>query len=289
MFEALSRAEGQSMCPSPAHVQAYAVHALPGDQVEQLDRHFADCPSCRLMAEDFARLDPPKLDDKLVEKLWQRLRPALSTEHPKPVMRKRWTTLAWALAPVAAAVLLVFALRSPISRPHGIVTTPRIEAPAALQYDLKQIAPVQPAPVAIPLDDLLTWRSGEADSGRRGLISAFAAYQKGAYVEAARKFAGVAASDPGNYQAAFYGGVALLVADRPREAVAALERAESLGGPAERDETQWYLGLALVHAGELTRGRELLDGLCAAKGAHAPDACQILRRLAPAAAAPPHN
>ena len=103
MFEQLSRAEGQSMCPSPARVQAYSVHALPGDQVEQLNRHFADCTSCRLMAEDFAELEQPKPGSKPVEKLWQRIRPALSTQHPEPVRRKRWTTLAWALAPSLAA------------------------------------------------------------------------------------------------------------------------------------------------------------------------------------------
>jgi hypothetical protein len=289
MSEALAWAKRQPTCPTAARIQAYAARALPDDQIEQLARHFGTCSSCRLLAEDFARLERPEPDDASIEKLWQRLRPSSSGAQSKPVIERRRISWAWLMAPVAAAALIVFAVRAPGPRPPGPIAAARPHAPPAPAYDLKRIAPVEPAPIVLPMENLLTWRGAEsigAKRDKRDATSAFVAYQKGDYIEAARQFGSLAASDPRDYQAAFYCGVAQLLSDHPAEAVATLERAKSLGGAAERIEAQWYLGLALVRAGQLTEGRGQLEPLCSGGAGHAQDACLVLRRLASPAAAP---
>jgi hypothetical protein len=279
-------AKRQPTCPTPARIQAYAARALPDDQVEQLARHICSCSSCRLLAEDFARWERPEPDDASVEKLWQRIRPASSGAPSKPAIERRRVPWAWLMAPAAAAALLVFAVRAPGPRPPGPIAAARLDAPAAPVYDLKRIAPVEPAPIVLPIEDLLTWRGAESSAGKRNLTSAFVAYQKGDYIEAARQFGSLAASDPRDCQAAFYQGVAQLLAERPAEAVASLERAKSLGDAVERIEAQWYLGLALVRTGQITEGRAQLEPLCSGGAGHAQDACLVLRRLAFPAAAP---
>jgi hypothetical protein len=281
MIEDLGLAQAPSGCPTPARIQAYAIHALPDEQIDRITRHLADCPLCRLLADDFSKLERPDPDPDSVEKLWRRMQPAMRDVQPKPPARRRWSRLTWALAPMAAAALLVFTVRAPAPRPT-------ISAVAARQ-DLKRVVPIEPAPVVVAIEDLLTWRGAETNAAKPDLAAAFIAYRQGNYVEAARRFGALASRDPRNYQAAFYHGVALLLADRPAEAVAPLERAKTFGGAAESSDAQWYLGLALIHAGELDRGRRQLDELCLSGAGRAADACLVLRRAALLEAAPKHN
>ncbi len=281
MIEELGLTRAPADCPTPARLQAFAIHALPDDQIDRLARHLAECPLCRLLTEDYARMERPDPEPEAVDKLWRRMQPALLEARPKPHWPRWWTRIAWAMAPVAAAALLVLAAHSPALR---------LPTPVAVSIlDYQQAAPVKPAPIVVALEELLTWRGAETGTAQSEAAAAFGAYQRGDYVEAARLFGAMASQDSRKYRAVFYQGVALLLADRPSEAIAPLERAKLFGETGERSEAQWYLGLARVHAGDPAQGRHELDELCLSGTGHAQDACQVLRRLASLEAALKHN
>lgn len=281
MIEELGMTRVPADCPTPARLQAYAIHALPDDQIDQVTRHLAECPLCRLLAEDFARMECPDPEPEAVDKLWRRMQPALCELRAKPAKPRWWARVTWAMAPVAAAALLVLAAHSPV---------PRRRVPIAVSLgDYQRAAPVEPAPIVVALEELLTWRGATPGAAQSETVSAFAAYQRGDYAEATRLFGALASRDPRRHRAAFYQGVALLLAGRAAEAIAPLDRAKSLGGAAERSDAQWYLALARVHAGDPAQGRRELDELCLSGAGHAWEACQVLRRLALLEAAPKYN
>ena len=100
-------------------------------------------------------------------------------------------------------------------------------------------------------------------------------YRSDDFEEAARRLGEASAQHPGAAEPPLYQGVSLLLLDRPREAIAPLERAFSLAPHGElRRDAEFHLAVARLRAGE-NGGRDALARLCAVEGPYRAKACQV--------------
>jgi anti-sigma factor RsiW len=130
-----------------------------------------------------------------------------------------------------------------------------------------------PAPQPL-LEKLPVKLSGASPALLEELGQALVPYRTDDYEEAARRLSVVAARHPRAAEPALYHGVVLLLLDRPREAIAPLERASSLAPEGElRADAVFHLALARFRAGE-DAGRAALSTLCGAEGPYRAKACQ---------------
>jgi hypothetical protein len=106
------------------------------------------------------------------------------------------------------------------------------------------------------------------------LGAALQPYRSDDFGEAARRLGEVGAKHPRAVEPPLYQGVSLLLLDRPRDAIAPLERAFSLAGDGElRRDAEFHLAIARLRAGE-SGGREVLVRLCAEEGPYRAKACR---------------
>ena len=104
-------------------------------------------------------------------------------------------------------------------------------------------------------------------------------YRDGRYDEAIPLLDEVARAHPDSGDAAFYLGVARVLANHPAEAIAPLERAATLANAGRRAEIEWYRATAEQRSGKTATARARLDALCAAPGEYRARACAAAQAL----------
>ena len=163
-------------------------------------------------------------------------------------------------------------LSSPTASPAPVATAPSSQV--ALWV-------ITPATVRIPLSSLESTRGsdGVAPKRRRALLAALEPCQSGDYGAATSRLEAFLHQYPAAADGFLYLGVAYLMAGRPVEAVAPLERAAALKPEAERREIDWYLATAEQRSGRLSDGKTLLAELCQAPGAYQANACAAAATL----------
>ncbi len=263
-------------CPHPARLQAYGAGALPGEQREDLRRHLDGCDACRALLEAFSQVEPIAADAAEVTALRRRIEPAVQAARRERQRPGRWRLLVWASVPAfaVALVLLVVGLRQRQGNPSEQPATA-----AAPVRDVTLLARLEPAPVELPLEDLLVTRSTGAPGLPPELVVAFQSYQRGEYPQAAERFGEAARKGPARFEVHFYRGVALLLSGQAGEAVAALQEAGASASEEQTPKVRWYLAQAYLRLARSSPARAELDALCRAQGAFGRDACETLRRL----------
>ncbi len=262
-------------CPHPARLQAYAAGALPDDQMGEMRLHLAVCGACRALQEQFTQAEPEPAGREEVESLWRRIEPEVKAARESRRRPRSWRMLAWVTVPAVATLLLLVA---PWRRP-GVDAPPAAAPAVAPAPDLTLLARLEPAPVELPLEDLLVTRSTGGIGLTPELTAAFQAYQKGDYRQAAIGFGAVARKGSVRFEVHFYHGVSLLLSGQPAEAVAALEKARAVAPAAQAPRVQWYLAQAHLKLADAQAASTELDALCRAQGAYGHDACQLLEQV----------
>jgi len=106
------------------------------------------------------------------------------------------------------------------------------------------------------------------------IASALDKADKGDLAGATSDLQGIADRSKTSRIAALALGAVQLRANQDAAALTSLERARSLKGDRETaDEAGWFLGIALVRAGQADRARSILDDICRHGGARGPSAC----------------
>ena len=273
----------RSGCPDPDLLLARRSELLDADVHAALDDHIASCDACAWLVTD---LESMKLDAA---------DPAIESAILARVRRRGSPTKSWRL-PLAAAVVIgcgaaitwwMRAPAAPTVAPPGVAVstpTPSPSPPGSSAVDKPLTTAVtmwtvEALPVRVPLSAVGVSRSAENRAASAALIDALAPYQAGRYAEAIPALQEVARSHPESGEAALYLGVALLLADRPGDALAPLERAARQVETARRADVEWYRATAEQRAGRTPAARDRLAALCAAAGAYQKRACAATQAL----------
>lgn len=270
-------------CPDPDLLLERRSELMEPDVRSALDTHLASCDACAQMAAD---LDALKLDvpDGTVE-----------AEVLSRLQSRRPSLRFWRV-PLAAAVVIGCAgsiawwMRAPAaptvapdgastSAPSGATADKTVGKPAAPVVPVAPAAPVvamwtvEALPVRVPLSAVGVSRSTKGSQANSALVDALAAYQIGRYADAIPPLREVAGAQPDSGEAALYLGVALLLADQPRDALQPLERAARQVEASRRADVEWYRATAEQRIGQTTAARNRLDALCVAAGPYQQRAC----------------
>ena len=262
-------------CPDPDLLLERRSELMEPDVRSALDTHLASCDACAQMAAD---LDALKLDvpEGTVE-----------TEVLSRLQPRRQSLTFWRV-PLAAAVVIGCAgsiawwMRTPTFAPDGASTSAPVGATVDRTADKPADTPpstvvamwtVEALPVRMALSDVGVTRSAEGRNPSAALLDALAPYQAGRYADAIPPLREVAGAQPDSGEAALYLGVALLLADQPRDALPPLERAARQVEASRRADVEWYRAAAEQRIGQTTAARNRLDALCAAAGPHQQRAC----------------
>jgi hypothetical protein len=257
-------------CPDPDLLLERRSELMEPDVRSALDTHLASCDACAQMAAD---LDALKLDvpDGTVEaEVLSRLQP------------RRQSVTFWRV-PLAAALVIGCAgsiawwMRTPTVPVVPGAPAPSASAPGAtVDRPVAAVVAmwtVEALPVRVPLSAVGVSRSTKSSQASSALLDALAAYQVGRYADAIPPLREVAGAQPDSGEAALYLGVALLLADRPRDALPPLERAARQVEASRRADVEWYRATAEQRIGQTTAARNRLDALCAAAGPYQQRAC----------------
>jgi len=285
----------RSGCPDPDLLLARRSELLDADVRAALDEHIASCDACARLVTDLEsmKLDAPDL--------------AIESAVLTRVRRGGSPAKSWRL-PLAAAVVIgcgaaiAWWMRTPaaptFAPPGAAVSTPTASpslpggasaaAPGGATADRSVDKPVtttvtmwtlEALPVRVPLSAVGVSRSAENRAASAALLDALAPYQAGRYADAIPALQEVARSHPESGEAALYLGVALLLADRPSDALGPLERAARQVETARRADVEWYRATAEQRAGRTSAARDRLAALCAAAGAYQQRACAAAQAL----------
>jgi tetratricopeptide (TPR) repeat protein len=259
----------KSGCPDPDLLLARRSELLDADVRAALDDHIASCDACARLVTDLEsmKLDAP--DSAIESAVLARVRQVGS---PTPFWR---LPLAAALV-IGCAASIAWWIRTP-----AVSVSPAPVAPVA---PVATVAPmtmwtVEALPVRMPLSAVGVSRSAENRAASAALLDALAPYQAGRYADAVPALQEVARSHPESGEAALYLGVALLLADRPGDALAPLERAARQVESARRADVEWYRATAEQRAGQTSAARDRLAALCAAAGGYQQRACAATQAL----------
>jgi tetratricopeptide (TPR) repeat protein len=261
----------RSGCPDPDLLLTRRSELLEPDVRAALDDHVASCEACARLASD---LDAMKLEtaDATTEA-------AILSR----VQQRRATAPAWRL-PLAAALILgctasmAWWMRSAPSAPSAPSASSPPSPPSA-PSPIVAMWTVEALPVRVSLSAVGVSRSGESPTAGAALVEALAPYQAGHYADAIPALQDVARAHPESGDAALYLGVALLLADRPREALPPLERAATQVEPSRRPDVEWYRATAEQRAGQTPAARDRLAALCATRSDYQQRACAAAQAL----------
>jgi hypothetical protein len=261
-------------CPDPDLLLERRSELIEPDVRSALDTHLASCDACAQMAADLdaLKLDVPDgtVEAEVLSRLQSR-RPSLTfwrVPLAAAVVIGCAGSIAWWMRPAAA----------PTSAPDGAT----VGKPAASAVPVAPAAPVAPVvamwtvealPVRVPLSAVGVSRSTTSSQASSALVDALAAYQIGRYTDAIPPLREVAGAQPDSGEAALYLGVALLLADQPRDALQPLERAARQVEASRRADVEWYRATAEQRVGQTTAARNRLDALCAVAGPYQQPAC----------------
>jgi hypothetical protein len=261
-------------CPPAAMIQALLAGALPDQDAAALRHHLSVCPACDTVRAALDDLRPEAAEPGDIDGLWKRIEPQLP--------RARRFPLAWVWVPAAAAAAVAFAVLGPsLAAPEPFTLAYQPPAPAAPALPAWQARRFEKPPVRLPAGGLLLWRGSGAEAlpeSTREIAHALAPYRQGDLDETGRRLAAIDNRYPGSFEIPFYHGVCLLYLNRPG-AVDLLARARDLGSESQSAEASWYLALAHLQDGSVSRARPLLNQLCGAVSPHSDSACGVLKDL----------
>lgn len=275
--EVLRREGGQwrrarTGCPDPDLLLESHSELLEPDVRDALREHVRSCAACARLSAD---LDAMNLSSP---------NPAVEAAVLARVRRGGSSSQFWRV-PLAAALVLgcgaaaAWWMRVP-SGPAPTAPSARPSATTATASMPVAMWTIEALPVRVPMSSVGVSRSGTAGvDASAALVDALAPYQAGRYAEAIPALQAVAGAHPESGEAALYLGVACLLADRPRDALAPLERAAALVDAPRRPEIDWYRATAEQRVGQLTAARGRLHTLCAVAGEYQQRACAAEQAL----------
>jgi tetratricopeptide (TPR) repeat protein len=104
-------------------------------------------------------------------------------------------------------------------------------------------------------------------------------YSQGHYTDALRSFDVLVKSDPVNYLAWFYKGLTCLETGATQEALASFKAIPETWDSSFQEHRDWYLGLALLRAGNLNESAALFKKISEENGFYDQKAEEILKKL----------
>jgi len=216
----------------------YELGELDAEERERFVDHLLACEAC---GEELYALGP------LMAELGRERREAREeTPAPGHFPGRPWR--AWALA---AGLLLSLATAA-------FLLLQRAPGPSPLEATLRDL-PVPVAPYTVPAEGTL--RSGEGSP----FEAAMEAYREGDFATAAEELALIARLEPERWEARFYQGVSLLLIGHAGKAVEVLQPVARQAVGEGREESLYYLALALLKSGRTeeasTELRRLTAGL----------------------------
>ena len=265
--------DARESCPHPDVLAMRQSELFEPLMRDQLAAHIGMCEACSRLAAD---LDPV-LAAESIEPIEGRI---LARVRQEAAPTQRWRFAAAAAVLLACAAGAVWWMRSPSNGGEG---SSAMNGAATAPPQLSQSAPTEPLevaaswtieapPVRIPMSSLGVSRSGNASSAA-SLVEALAPYQEGRYGDSIPLLEAVARLDPESADAAFYLGVARLLANHPADALPPLERAAALAPPDRHAEIAWYRATAEQRCGKVDAARTRLDARCAAASDYRARAC----------------
>lgn len=274
--------ESRDGCPHPDVLAARESELLDPAMRDVLAAHVRRCAACAQFAADLEAVAADVPTDVVESRVFERVR-----REAAPAPRWQWTL------PVAAAVLLACAtgvvwwVRMPSGGAGGRGAMlggadqpppPQSQSTPSQPVEVAASWTIEAPPVRVPMSSLGPARSGET-SASATLAEALAPYQEGRYDEAIPLLERAARLHPDSVDAAFYLGVARLLADHPADAIAPLERAAALALPGRRAEIAWYRATAEQRSGRTDAARARLDALCATASDFRARACAAAQAL----------
>jgi tetratricopeptide (TPR) repeat protein len=275
--EASAWRASRTSCPDPDLLLVRESELLEPAVRAALEAHVKTCDACARLAADLESLALGAPTSTTADAVLARV-------------RQRGSSMPFWRLPLAAALIIGCATaiawwtRSAYA-PHSASASAANTATADKTADkpgasVASVTPlvalwtVEALPVRVPLSSVGVSRSGDATGdASTALMHALVPYQAGRYAEAIAALHKVVAEHPQSGDAWLYLGVALLLADRPQEALAPLERAAALVDASRRMEVDWYRATAEQRAGQATAARERLHALCGQPGVYQQRAC----------------
>lgn len=275
---AIQARQPSGACLGEEQVVAFYSGQLPETEMEAVRDHLAECPTCLALAQE-AR--------QFVHAM---------SEPAQAVAAASASALPWqrahrhALFLMAASVIIAVGIVLLLWRGW------RVEAPSDQQGKTPpaptqlrenpwrglQIAKADYTPeVARPAD--LIWRDERPETPGRPRPSPFARamrpYEQNNFAQAEQRLGLFLEKNPAHAGGYFYRGVSLLLLGRTADAIAPLETAIELGQGQVREEAQWYLALAYLKAGGLSRALTELDAVIKTSGKHRAEALQLRQQI----------
>ena len=257
-------------CPDPDLLSVYDSELLDGEVRAELDEHLRLCPACARLSADLAALRREAPDALTEAAVLARVRHSVSPT-------------SWWRAPAAAALLIGCgasiwwisrgpAPSGPPAPAISSVTAPVASGPIALWH-------IDALPVRIPVSSVGVTRSAGGTDASAALLDALGPYQAGRYEDAIPALRDVATAHPDAADPLLYLGVSCLLANRPQEALAPLDRARQLAQAPRLAAIDWFLAAAEQRSGRTAASRDRLRTLCAVAGDYQQRACAAEQTL----------
>jgi tetratricopeptide (TPR) repeat protein len=248
--------------------------ALPDEVSVRVEQHLTTCDACQRLAQSFDEAERGSEAD-VERRVFARVNRHAGWTPGRALGLAAGVLLACGLA----AFWLVRSGARPAEHassnapPSGTAATSTPGAAAPSVY--VSLWTITPPPVRIPLSSLEATRGPDAVAAERGraLLAALEPYQSGDYRAATSRLEAFVRQYPAAADGFLYLGVSYLMAERPAEAIATLERAAALKPEAERREADWYRAAAEQRSGRLSDARARLSALCQRPGAYQANAC----------------
>ena len=280
---AVGLSPGRSTCPDPTLVLAAGEGVLDEAVAARVLAHVESCPACKLAAGDLAQV----FDEDVPIEIHQRIDARLATTRARPARA------AWFWVPIAGfALVAAIVIGMVMSRPGA--SLPSVDTQLARSTPSLPTVFTIDRPTIAPADVDLAVR-GDAStrvSLSQQISAALDLGDAGDVKQALSILEALVARHPQSRDAMLAFGVLQLRDGKNVDAVTTLERARALKGPltppnppnppndaASNAEVDWFIGLARVRTGELTRARTLLDGVCRQGGPRSARACAGLVEL----------
>jgi tetratricopeptide (TPR) repeat protein len=266
-----------SNCPHPDVVSAAAMGVLPPHYAMEVRAHISRCVLCSVLAEAF---ETESATEDAYQHSLDRIRAQISNgRRPgRPFILQYRGLLA--SAAVAAVVIVAVGVgvflqqRGPQQQNASTPSEPAITRQAF-------VLPLERAELKLPLD-ALTWRGTSESTQQKyfaDLGKALEPYNRDAFEDSVENLSRLAQQYPRAVEPSFYLGVSYLFLNRNADALAALQRARSLGGAALSSDIEWYVAVAEERSGHPREALAMLRQLCAQAGPYRQSSCDLYPRL----------
>jgi len=262
-------------CTNPelgALVTRYELGALDENEQAAFIDHLIECEFCHNEVYTMA-----PVMDALRRERESRMRAGIRSVPPERVSRAHpayWfprtaqSRLLWAAGAavlICGLTLVVFHLKGRDEGGRELAGS----APLALRLKVPKAEFQRPSDQAV-------YRAPEAAAAYE---RAMTSYEQDRFAEAAQRLDVLCRLEPENVEFAFYRGVSLLLAGRSRDAIPPLKRAAELSGGDRREESLYFLSLALVKWDMPSLALVELGRVVELRGKHAKDAERLIREI----------